>query len=376
MNKEKFSLKDQLFNERKLLLISDPLKMTFQDFDKKTFEKDVLEAFPNLELKQRMYHIRECLKKYLPDDFRKAAGIILSSLPEPLDENKSDNDFGEFIYAPYADFIAVYGCKDNDLEFSFNALKEITKRFSVEFAIRTFINNFPEETIKTISLWAEDSNYHVRRLASEGTRPKLPWAEKINLSPEDSLPILDKLFYDKTRFVTRSVANHLNDISKINPYLVLETLERWQSMAAQSESEMKFIIKHALRTLVKSGNKDAMCFLGHHYDAEIEIVELNFPKEVNVGDTLIFSFDLISDSGISAVVDYLMYFNSKSGKMTNKKVYKIKTLSLNKGKKVNIVKNHPFKENMSTRNLYPGSHRIEIQVNGEILVGFDFELKA
>ena len=159
---------------------------------------------------------QECLKKYLPADYAEAVNILLKALPEPLNENRTDDDFGDFIYAPYSDFVAHYGCIEANLAFSLAALKEMTKRFSAEDAIRYFINAFPKETLKTLYAWTSDSNYHVRRLCSEGTRPKLPWSQKINIPPEDALPILHALFADKTRYVTRSVANHLNDIAKIH----------------------------------------------------------------------------------------------------------------------------------------------------------------
>jgi 3-methyladenine DNA glycosylase AlkC len=375
MNKEKFSLKDQLFNETKLRLISEPILINFPNFNQIEFEKEVISAFPDLELKQRISYIRDCLRKYLPEDFRTAAEIILAALPEPLDENKSDNDFGDFIYAPFSDFIAAYGCNKKDLDFSLNTLKEITKRFSAEYAIRSFINAFPEWTIQTLKVWAGDENYHVRRLCSEGTRPKLPWAQKINIKAELPLPILDLLYKDKTRFVTRSVANHLNDISKINPELVLNTLQRWKESGLQEDSEMNFMIKHALRTLVKSGNKQALAFLGHSGSGGIELSDLQYIKLVEIGSFQCFSFKLKSETSLTVVVDYILYMQNKQGKMNSKKVFKLKTQELQTNKLIHFSKNHLFKADMSTRQLYPGEHRIEIQVNGTIMDGFYFELK-
>ena len=133
--------------------------------------------FPTLELIQRIAHISSCLYEYLPDAYPAALDIILNSLPPALDPTKTDDDFGDFIFAPLSLFVATYGCTQNHLERSLQALKEITKRFSAEDAIRYFINAFPDETGSFLLGCAQDENYHVRRLASEGTRPKLPWSQ-------------------------------------------------------------------------------------------------------------------------------------------------------------------------------------------------------
>jgi hypothetical protein len=182
---EKFSLKDHLFNASKLELLAIPIQNVYAEFQTKEFKNEVLNAFPKLELKERIVHIRECLKKYLPKDFKEAVNILLKALPESLNENLTDDDFGDFIYAPYHDFVAHYGCSAEYLYFSLDALKEMTKRFSAEDAIRYFINKFPDETLKTLTEWSKDNNYHVRRLCSEGTRPKLPWSQKINIKATD-----------------------------------------------------------------------------------------------------------------------------------------------------------------------------------------------
>ena len=127
--KEKFSLKDHLFNAPKVALLADSIKNVYATFDKESFERDVLEAFPRLELKERITHIRMCLKKYLAVDYQEAVNIILQALPKPLDEHLNDDDFGDFIYAPYHDFVAHFGCSQEHLLFSLAALKEMTKTF-------------------------------------------------------------------------------------------------------------------------------------------------------------------------------------------------------------------------------------------------------
>lgn len=372
--KEKFSLKDHLFNALKVALLADSIKNVYADFEKESFERDVLEAFPRLELKERITHIRMCLKKYLAADYQEAVNIILQALPKPLDEHLNDDDFGDFIYAPYHDFVAHFGCSQEHLLFSLAALKEMTKRFSAEDAIRYFINAFPSETLKILNEWANDSNYHVRRLCSEGTRPKLPWSQKINIEPEETLPILHQLFSDKTRYVTRSVANHLNDIAKLNPDFVLNTLRFWTISGRQKEAEMNFIVKHSLRTLVKNGHQDALNLLGAGDSEGIKICDLVHDKAVNIGEGLAFSFNVISTDSKKIVVDYVLFFQSKQGTLSNKKVFKLQNFDSAPNKTTVLNKRHFFKADMTTRKLYRGLHKIEIQVNGVIMAVFQFEL--
>ncbi|SFZ97774.1 DNA alkylation repair enzyme [hydrothermal vent metagenome] len=362
--KEKYLLKDELFNQIKVEKIANEIKEVYSSFDDKKFKRDVLKQFPSLELKERMYHIRNMLAIYLPSKYEDAVIILVKALPEELDTNKYDDDFGEFIYASYADFVCYYGCKREYLEFSLNALKEMTKCFSVEFAIRDFINNFPEETFKMLEECSLSLNYHQRRLASEGLRPLLPWAKKIDISYMKPILILDNIFYDKTRYVTRSVANHMNDISKLDASFVVDTLKRWEASKKQNSKEMEFIVNHSLRTLVKIGDENALLFLGYKKNAKIKVSTLTLDKEeICIGENLVFNFTIQSKEECSLLIDYIIHFRTKVGKRTHK-VYKIKKVSLNRGESRKIEKRHHFKANMSTRKLHAGEHRVEIQING------------
>ena len=373
--KEKFSLKDELFNAVKVHQIALEIKIVYADFNAEVFEKDVLEKFPELELKERMYHIREMFKKYLPDDYREATNILLEALPPILDTNKYDDDFGDFIYAPYSEYIVAYGCTDEHLEFSLNALREMTKRFSVEFTIRDFISNYPHETLAMLEQCTLSDNYHERRLVSEGLRPKLPWAKKIKLDYRDPIKYLDHLYYDKTRYVTRSVANHLNDISKIDAPLVIETLKRWKDSDKQSKKEMDYIINHALRTLVKKGDEDALLLLGYVKDPNIEVNDIILDeREVTIGDALCFNLTIEAKEDTKLMVDYLIHFKTKLGTLSPK-VHKLKKFSLKKGETCTLKKKHSFKANMSTRTLYEGEHIVEVQINGTVYSSDTFMLK-
>ena len=362
---EKILLKDLLFNRGKVEKIANEIHHAHRSFKKNDFVRDVLARFPELELKARIAWIAGCLKKYLPRDYKRAVDVLIKALPAPNNPELSDNDFGDFIYAPYAEYVAKNGCSKEHLQFSLNALYELTQRFSVEDAIRYFLNAFPKETLKELLKWSTDGHYHVRRLCSEGTRPKLPWSQKINISITAPLRILDNLFSDKTRFVTRSVANHINDISKIDPKLALDTLARWKNSGKQKPEEIDYIIRHSLRSLIKQGNPKAMQMLGLNHAPRVSVSQLSVPKQVKMNTSLEFSFSIKSQEDTNVIVDYIIYFQNKAGKLNSKKVFKLSKLRLLKNKPVVVSKRHMLTEHMTTRTLYQGKHGVEIQVNGK-----------
>lgn len=372
---EKILLKDIFFNKPKIAQIASEIQRVYPSFKKNEFVRDVVVKFPELELKARISWITECLKKYLPSDYQRTVGILIKALPAPNNPKLSDDDFGDFIYAPYAEYVAKNGCDKEHLEFSLRAFREMTTRFSSEDAIRYFLNAFPAETLKELLSWTKDSHYHVRRLCSEGTRPKLPWSQKINIPITAPLPILNNLFSDKTRFVTRSVANHLNDISKIDPDLVIDTLTKWRKTGKQTPQEMEYIVRHALRTLVKQGNLKAMNMLGFSHTPQVSISKFIVPKQVKMNTALEFSFAIQSEEDTSVLIDYILYFQNKTGKLNSKKVFKLTKFALAKNKSVVISKRHMLREHMTTRTLYSGKHEIEIQINGKPLARKSFLLK-
>ena len=371
--KSSFSLKDQLFNLEKVDYLGGLIGQVYADFDQTAFHRDVVEAFPRLELKQRIAHISTCLYQYLPAPYPAALDIILNALPPALDPTKTDDDFGDFILAPLSLFVATQGCTADYLELSLQALKEITKRFSAEDAIRYFINSFPEETCRFLLDCAQDENYHVRRLASEGTRPKLPWSQKLVIDYRQPLPILEVLFADNTRYVTRSVANHLNDISKVDSALVIETLARWDASGQQTAEEMTFITKHGLRSQIKQGNKQALALLGFGGKPDITIIHFSTSTPVvQVGAAFEFTLELRANKSQKLLVDYLMTF-AGDGKKQPQKVFKLKQLELKAGEVVQLKKRHPMRL-MTTRRLILGEHRIVLQVNGQAFDSLSFEL--
>jgi 3-methyladenine DNA glycosylase AlkC len=374
MTDQKVKLKDILFNRTKVEQIAYEITRVYPAFKTKEFVSDAITKFPVLELKARISWIAECLKKYLPSEYNRAVNILLKALPSPNSPDLSDDDFGDFIYAPYSEYVAKNGCTKHHLLYSLAALHKITQCFSVEDAIRYFINAFPNETLSELDKWTADPHYHVRRLCSEGTRPKLPWAQKIDIPVTAPLTLLNKLYYDKTRFVTRSVANHLNDISKTNPDLVIETLVKWSASGKQKPTEMAYIINHGLRTLIKQGNQKALHLLGFSSVQDLSVIDFTVPKHVKMNESLEFSCTLQVQEDTEIIVDYILYFQNKSGKLNSKKVFKLKKVSLIKNQSFTISKRHPFRQFMTTRTLYTGVHEIELQINGKSFAKTSFNV--
>ncbi|MGB1252204.1 MAG: DNA alkylation repair protein [Candidatus Promineifilaceae bacterium] len=373
--KTTFSLKDQLFNPEKVAYLTDLFAAVYPAFPSVSFQQMVVDAFPQLELKARIEHIAVCLQKSLPPEYLTALDIILRALPPELDACLTDDDFGDFIIAPLNHFVAMYGCSAENLTPSLNALKTITKRFSAEDAIRYFINAFPDETVAFLQRCSADENYHVRRLASEGTRAKLPWSQKLVIDYKVPLPILNALYADNTRYVTRSVANHLNDVSKLDPTLVVETLARWQKSGQQREKEMAFIVKHSLRTLVKQGNQDALALLGFGETPEVTIRGFStHTPTVKIGEAFEFVLTIESHKAQNIMADYVMRFAS-NGNKRGRKVFKLKQVALSAGQTIAIKKKHPMRL-MTTRRLYEGTHEITLQLNGQAHGTLAFELVA
>lgn len=370
-----FSLKDRLFNPEKVDHLARLVEAAYPAFPGEAFREEVTSAFPALGLKERITHISEALHHSLPPVYPDALEIILQALPPELDPTRSDGDYGDFIYAPLSLFVAAYGCSAEHLGISLPALREITKRFSAEDAIRFFLNAFPGETISFLHGCATDPNYHVRRLASEGTRPLLPWSQRLALDHRAPLPILELLFSDDTRYVTRSVANHLNDVSKLEPELAVETLRRWRDEGRQTPEETEYITRHALRTLVKKGESGALELLGFAADPDVNVIQLttNTPR-VRVGGAFEFSATLRANGPAKLLVDYIMIF-AGGGRPPSRKVFKLKQVELDAGESVTLSKSHPMRL-MTTRRLHPGEHRIMLQVNGRRHGSLAFDLLA
>ena len=372
-NQKRFSLKDHLFNKDTVSLLASGLSRVLDNFDEHTFTTKAVRAFEGKELKERIGVLVDYLAKVLSDDFEIACRQILIALPEPLDPAKSDNDFGSFIYESYNSYIAKHGCNDRYFDIAMQMFYETTKRFSAEFAIRYFIRFDEDRAFAYLREWTESDNYHVRRLVSEGSRPRLPWGGTINTDHSKIIRLLDRLYYDETRYVVRSVANNLNDISKIDPLLILTTLKRWKKAKKHQVKEFAYLERHALRTLIKSDHEPTLEYLGYRKDVSCSIRDFTHHDEVLLGQYQELSFSLTADDPGRYLIDYKIYFKKADG--THKpKVFKIKDISLEAGEQVRIRKRYPMRP-MSTRALYLGEHYIAVQINGKEYCRKPFILK-
>ena len=370
---EKFSLKDELFNPATVEYLAGLLAAADPAFPHERFVAEVLAPFPSLELKERIAHIAAVLEKYLPGDFPAAADLIERALPPPLDPTRTDDDFGRFIFAPFGEYVVSQGLEKH-FSRSMRTLEALTQRFSMEFAIRPFLNRWPDETLEILAGWTGHPHYHVRRLVSEGTRPRLPWSGRIAIGADRTLPLLDRLYPDRARFVTRSVANHLNDIAKTDPDLAVSTVGRWMAEGRQAPDEMAWIARHALRTLVKDGHEPALSLLGYSRQAGVRVMALALEAaSVPIGGVLAFSVELRAEADTRAVVDYRLDYARSNGKR-GQKIFKLKAVELTGGETVTLAKRRLLKGDATTFTLYPGLHLLAIQVNGVIAAEASFDV--
>jgi 3-methyladenine DNA glycosylase AlkC len=372
--KKSFSLKDHLFNKESVTYLASLFAESDPEFKKEVFIAEVMVKLKKLELKERIVWIAEVLEGHLSKNFKKAARQIQKALPAPLDPSKTDDDFGSFIFAPLGEFVVRNGLSDKHLRTSLKTIHALTQRFSMEDTIRYFINAYPAQTLQALEEWSMHEHYHVRRLVSEGTRPLLPWSGRIALEVTEPVPFLDALHADGTRYVTRSVANHLNDISKKHPKLVVELLTKWRKEEKQELKELQWMTRHALRTLVKKGDKEALALLGYGHNPKIRVQDFTLsPSSENIapGEILSFSFIITAEENVELMVDYVIDFVKAKGE-TKPKVFKIKKLKLKKGESAAITKNHRLLADATTFVLHSGKHAVTLQINGKKFDSADF----
>ncbi|MDU8929063.1 hypothetical protein RXV86_16840 [Alisedimentitalea sp. MJ-SS2] len=368
-----YSLADQLFNAEKVAYLGELVSEAAPGFDAPGFSRDVMARLHDLELKARINWIAECLDLALPGPFDALAAVIAAALPAPCDPALRDDDFGDFIFAPLGELVVRRGMETPDR--ALDVLEEVTQRFSMEYAIRPFLNAHEDLVLDRLGKWCDHEHYHVRRLVSEGTRPRLPWGIAIAMDPDRALPLLDRLYDDDTRFVTRSVANHLNDLSKLMPGTVMQRLACWDQAGRQAVDELGWMRKHALRTLVKQGEPKALAMLGYLADAPVRLTDLSLTGvPVAMGDQMRFAVTLEADEESPVLVDYVLYFHRGDDGPPRRKVMKLGQAVVRLDRPLRLEKHYRMPRGASTVKVLPGPHRIEIQVNGRVLGGADFDV--
>lgn len=345
-------LKDRFFTPAVVDRLAKCIKKVYPDFDASHFRALIYDTtWEEKELKARMRHISHAMQQTLPSDYEKALDIIEKVAPS----------FSGFDGMIFPDFVECFGI--DEPERSLKALEYLTRFSSSEFAIRPFLLKDTDNVLVWMSNLAESENHHVRRFASEGCRPGLPWAMAVpalRKNPHPMIEILEKLRDDESEYVRKSVANHLNDISKDYPELVLKIAARWQGQSDRTN----WIIKRACRTLLKAGDPRAMVLFGFTPSEALHIDKLRIhPAVLQMGETVTLNFDLRVETEAEAMVriEYAIDFVKAKGK-TSRKVFHITETTYPPGT-YPFSKSYTFRDR-TTRKHYPGSHQVSVIING------------
>ncbi|MBN2893925.1 MAG: DNA alkylation repair protein [Bacteroidales bacterium] len=364
-----FHLKD-LINTEYIDRIGVVIQEVVSDFDPAKFKKLVFDKeWENRELKQRTHHIAFVLSKFLDKNYANSSKQIVE-IAQKLDGFFEKGEALGNLFLP--DFIEDFGVAD--FENSMIAIEQVTKLMSCEFAVRPFYKNYPEKMMKQTFEWAKNEDYRVRRLASEGCRSKLPWAMSVKYlseNPLEVMKVLEILAFDEEEWVRLSVSNNLNDISKEFPEIVFDFSDK----NIGKSLEMNKLLKHALRTLLKKGDKRALAYFGHKYSENIKLIDFQLnSKSVKIGENLEFSFS-VKNSGkkLEKVrLEYVVYYQKAKGNLTPK-VYKIAEIEMKPDEYVKYERKRSF-QLISTRKFYVGLHKIAVIVNGKKFDEKEFSL--
>ena len=343
--------------------IAGMIKNVDSSFDAEAFVADALDGYQPLELTPRARHIARALGRHLRSDYEPAIEILIASLGPKLEASELTG-MDVFVYLPHVFYVAEFGIEH--FEASMRAQYELTQRFTAEYSIRVFLERYPRQTLDRLHEWAVDQSVHVRRLVSEGTRPRLPWAPRLPTFQADPSPVLELLELlkdDPELYVRRSVANNLNDIGKDNPAALIETCRRW---AQRATAERRWLIQHALRSAVKRGDPAALEILGFAATPAVSVQAIRVdPLVVPIGQSVTVDVT-IANRGSSAeqlLVDLRVHFVKANGR-TSPKVFKGKQLQLGPRETARLTKRISLVQR-STRTHHPGPHRIEVMVNGQ-----------
>lgn len=352
-----------LYNQTFIINLAHQIAKNYAAFDIDLFTKLVFDKhWEQKELKQRMRHISECMHQTLPLSYKDQVNVLMQTAPH----------FGGFTAMFFPDFIEVYG--QDDLKTSVKALEHFTQFSSSEFAVRPFIIKYPNEMLKQHLVWSKHKNHHVRRLASEGIRPRLPWAMALPMfksNPTPILGILNNLMTDESEYVRRSAANCINDISKDNPDTVIELINQWKDHS----DETNWILKHASRGLLKKGNATVLKAFGLNNEHKVNLVNLSLDKiKLAIGESFNFNFSvaLLEKQATNIRLEYQIYYMKANGKLLPK-IFQIGTYQLKPNEPFEIKKKHSF-ANLTTRKHYAGKHVIAVTANGNEIGRLDFEL--
>jgi 3-methyladenine DNA glycosylase AlkC len=354
--------------------LAESIQRVHPAFDTKAFVRSATKGLDDLELLDRGKHIAQALAGHLPTNYADAIAILLRSLgPEHESEELIGAGMAPFFYYPHTVFVAEHGL--DHFELSMKAQYELTRRFSAEGSIRTFIAHDPERTLAQLKAWTRDPNAHVRRLVSEGTRLRLPWAMRVpwlDRNPERVVALLEILKDDPATVVRRSVANNLNDLGKVHPALLAEVCEQWLMDATP---DRRALVEHALRSAVKRGDDRALRLLGYGAKPSVSVENVRFtPKRVAVGGRVAMTFDVRSTARVEQelLVDVAVHFVKANGK-PSRKVFKLKRVKLAARDHVELRMSISLAVH-TTRKPQPGKHSVDVIVNGAVFPASAFEV--
>ncbi len=364
------TLLKNLYNKRFFENFTSSTSKVISDFDCNKFTNQIFDSdWEQRELKQRMKHVAKVLKKHLSKDFEESTHQIIDILKQLKIDGRHKIAL-ELMFFP--DYIEVNGIEK--LQTSLQAMEEITKYTSCEFAIRPFIVKYEATMMQKMLEWSTNENLHVRRLASEGCRPRLPWAmalPTLKKCPTTIIPILENLKNDPSEYVRRSVANNLNDIAKDNPEVVISISQKWIGQTKETDR----LVKHGCRSLLKQGNTSIMELFGFGSikDILIEEFKITTPK-IQIGEHVCFQFQLTNKNKSASKIrlEYGVYYQKANGSLS-RKVFKISERKYPANTTTLIQKKQSFKI-ITTRKFHLGKHQISIIINGNELDLLDFEL--
>ena len=337
------------------------IRAVHADFPHDEFLRDALAGFAPLSLTGRGFHIAAALRKHLPAGYPQAVDVLLASASQPH-EHRASGGMAAFLYMPHLFFVAQHGL--NHFEDSMRAQHALTQRFTAEYSIRAFLEKHPDATLARLREWTNDASPDVRRLVSEGTRPRLPWAPRLRAFQKDPRPVLELLELlkdDSELYVRRSVANNLNDIGKDHPMLLTAVAKRWLRGAGE---ERRWIVNHALRSAVKRADAGALGALGYGSKAEVSLRDKRIaPLRPKIGGSVTVSFTLINKQARPqrVMVDLVVHFVKARG--TGAKTFKMKVLTLAPRARVVVTKKIGLQQ-LTTRKHYAGIHKVEALLNG------------
>lgn len=345
----------EMFNRQTFESLAAALHSACPTFERKKFVAQCMSGLESLSLNERMRRTAGVMGDFLPADFRKALPILKKAV------QKVSTGYTTLIFPEY---IARFGMKH--FNESLEALAYFTRFGSSEFAIREFLKADFDRTLKVMYRWAKSDDHHIRRLASEGSRPRLPWSFKLDrviAEPDLTRPILEALNADPELYVRKSVANHLNDISKFDPAYLQQLFQGWD----KSHPHTAWIIRHACRSLIKKGDQSSLQLLDFEKSPRYNFAGFSLSaNRVQIGEKITFAFQLTSGKPRKQklAIDYAIHYKKQRGH--TRKVFKLKELTLLPGTTVKLAKSHSF-EDRSTRRHFPGKHLVEIQINGKVV---------